>query len=747
MPRSLVLTLLLGLAARSSEAQLKELQTPDLRLVYIGATESYLAPHVARTFHNSLAFQRRIFDWTPSEKTTVLLTDFSDSGNAGATAVPRNYVTVQMAPLSFAFETLAANERMNTIMNHEMVHVAMMDGASARDRGFRRLFGGKVQPVADQPESILYMYLTSPRVAAPRWYLEGSAVFVDTWMAGGIGRAQSPYDEMVFRSMVRDGSRFYDPLGLVSEGTKIDFQLQINSYLYGTRFMSFLALTRSPEAVVRWLSRGAGTRAYYSSQFRQVFGLPLEKAWAEWIAWERSFQDGNLAAVRQFPATPTTDVSPRALGSVSRPHYDPVRKKVYAAFNYPGITAHVGSIGLEDGKVDKIADIKGPSIYTVTSTAYDAGSGTLFYTTDNNAYRDLMALDVTTGRPRMLQKDLRVGDLALNRADRSLWGVRHFNGICTLVRIPPPYKEWNRVRSWPYGEVIYDLDVSPDGTQVSMSVGEVSGRNTLRVYAVEALQAAGDEPRPVAELDFSPAIPSNFVFSADGRYLYGTSFYTGVSNVFRFEVAAQAREAVSNTETGLFRPLPLGEGRLFAFRYSGEGFVPVTFDARPLQDVSAITLLGQQVAEKHPVVADWKLGSPAAVPLDTLAGPSGTYSSRSRLRVESFYPVVQGYKDTAGPGFRLNFSDPIQLHRGYVSASFTPGGGLEGSERLHAREEYTALNWTFRARYNPADFYDLFGPTKTGRKGHSVGLAWEKTLVFDLPRQGDLMVSGDSWGG
>ena len=34
---------------------------------------------------------------------------------------------------------------------------------------------------------------------------------------------------MVFRSMVRDGARFYDPLGLVSEGTKVDFQLQINS--------------------------------------------------------------------------------------------------------------------------------------------------------------------------------------------------------------------------------------------------------------------------------------------------------------------------------------------------------------------------------------------------------------------------------------------------------------------------------------------------------------------------------------
>ena len=91
-------------------------------------------------------------------------------------------------------------------MNHELVHVATMDQAARSDRMFRRLFGGKVMPVAEQPESILYFYLTTPRVAAPRWFHEGIAVFVDTWMAGGLGRVQSGYDEMVFRAMVSDNA-------------------------------------------------------------------------------------------------------------------------------------------------------------------------------------------------------------------------------------------------------------------------------------------------------------------------------------------------------------------------------------------------------------------------------------------------------------------------------------------------------------------------------------------------------------
>ena len=108
----------------------------------------------------------------------MLLVDLSDKGNAGASTVPGDLVTVQIAPIAFIYETIATNERMNTLMNHEFVHIATMDQPAGRDRFFRKLFGGKVLPIAEQPESILYFYLTSPRVAAPRWYHEGIAVFV-----------------------------------------------------------------------------------------------------------------------------------------------------------------------------------------------------------------------------------------------------------------------------------------------------------------------------------------------------------------------------------------------------------------------------------------------------------------------------------------------------------------------------------------------------------------------------------------
>ena len=721
-------------------AQLTSVETADLNLLYLDPTQTFIAPHVGRSFENALAFHRKLFDFTPSEKVTVLLTDFADFGNASAETVPRDLVAIKIAPLSFAYETFTASERMSYLLNHELVHVVTSDRAASRDRYFRRLFSGKVGPSPDHPESILYMYLTAPRRASPRWYLEGIAVFLDTWMGGGIGRAQGPYDEMVFRSMVLDDSRFYTPLGLSSELTKTDFRLEANSYLYGARFMDYLAYQYSPESLVRWVSRTDGSRAYYASQFEQVYGIPLERAWNDWIQFERRFQRSNIETIRQHPTTPYKDVSKQAFGSLSRAYLDRKTGRLYAGLNYPGTVGYVGAISLANGSVENLHDIKEPRMYTVTSLAYDAERQTLFYTADNTAYRDLIALDIATRQERMLLKDARIGDLVFSAADEALWGIRTFNGICTLVRVPFPYNEWNSIYSWPYGETVYDLDVSPDGQLASVSVGEINGRQSLRVFTLSSL-AAGDAT-PVAQFDFGTAIPSNFVFSADGRYLFGSSYYTGVSNIFRYELASRSLEALSNSETGFFRPIPYDNDSLLVFRYTGSGFVPSIVPATPLQDVSAITFLGQQVVEKHPVLKTWGAGSPAAVPIESMIVSKGPYAPLKRMRLESAYPVVAGYKDVGAVGVHVRFSDPVQLNSASVTASYSPTGDLENSERIHLAAEYRRYDWRGYAALNNADFYDLFGPTKVSRRGYTIGGGHTSTLIFDEPRRMELSIDG-----
>ena len=737
--------LLIAAAPLPARAQgLSEIETDDLRLLYRDPSQAYLVPHAGRCFENSMRFQRWLFDYVPSQRVSVLLNDYSDAGNASAMGTPHNVLMLETSPLDSSYETVTPNERLNFLMNHELVHIVTVDQAARRDRFFRTLFGSKVTPVAEDPESILYYFLTTPRDASPRWYHEGIAVFIETWMSGGLGRAQGPYDEMVFRSMVLDKTRFYDPLGLVSEGTKIDFQVEVNSYLYGTRFMSYLADQHSPEKLIEWVSRRDGSKGYYASQFRQVFGQKLEDAWQDWIKSEKEFQQKNLEAIRKYPLTPYHDIFRRGLGSVSRAYYDRSSQKIYGAFDYPGVVAHVGAISMRDGSVEKLLDVKGPTMYSVTSLTFDPRKKTIFYTTDNAEYRDLRSLDPATHKSHTLMKDARIGDLAFNQADGSIWGVRHFNGIATVVRVPPPFNNWHQVYSWPYGEVPYDLDVSPDGHLLSASVAEINGKHSVQIFLTEDLLAG--KVAPIAHFDFGDSLPLDFVFSPDGKYLYGSSYYTGVSNIYRYEIATGKLEALSNSETGFFRPIPRDDGQLIAFRYTGEGFVPTVIEAKPTDDLGTITFLGATIVEKYPELKKWNVGSPADVPLDSMITDKGKYGLWGNIRPESFYPVVRGYKDSVAYGYRVNFSDPLSLNRIDLTASYSPDHGLPSNERMHAQLEYQRYDWRASAAYNAADFYDLFGPTKTSRRGYMFGLGYDKLLLYDKPRKLTLTVDGKFYG-
>ena len=713
-------------------------ETDDLRLLYFGSRTSYLVPHVIRSFENSMEFQRYIFDWTPYEKVTLMLLDNKDYGNGAAMASPRNGLFLYIAPLRHTFETFPAVERVYQLMNHELVHIATADVATTADRKWRRFLGGKPVVTGEHPESLFYHFMATPRDVAPGWYFEGSAVFLETWMSGGLGRAQGAYDEMKFRAMVRDGQPFYSNLGLVAEGTAVDFQTESNAYFYGTRFFSYLAYTYSPAKVVDWLRRGEGSRRYYSDQFEAVFGASLEDIWDDWIAFEHEFQQANLESLRTVPFTPKQPLVPHALGSVSRSFVDRDTNSLIGAFFYPGVVAHIGVLSLQDGSIDHLVDIKGPMKYKVSSIAYDPYNKVVFYTEDNLQRRDLLAVEVNTGKSRMLLHNARVGDLAFNLADRSLWGMRNEDGYVVLVRIPPPYDHWEDIHTWPYGQVLTDLDISPDGSMLSATMEEVNGDQFLRLFRIDDL--LGGNFQPFGQFDFGRAVPEGFVFSPDGRYLFGTSYYTGVSNVFRYEIATGEIEAVSNVETGFFLPLPMEDGSLIVYEYTGQGLLPTRIEPVPLEDLSATRFLGNEIATKYPVVTEWGVGSPAEIDLDALNPQQGEYHPRRELEYAAGYPVVEGYKNTFALGWSANWEDPIGLNTLKADLSYSINGTLPGSERLHANIEYETLNWRFQYWHNYADFYDLFGPTERARKGDALIAGYRDSLIYDGPRLLDVDV-------
>jgi hypothetical protein len=741
----LAAAVLLGWQARADEYYISKLETPDLRLLYYDPIQTYLTPYVGRAFENSFAYQQKTFDWTPWDKTTVYLRDLSDGGNATASATPFNNLTIDIAPISTVFETYYHGERFFSLMNHELMHVATLDAWNDDDAFWRNLFHGKPQPVTEHPETILYNYLAQPRTLEPRWYREGIAVFMETWMDGGLGRAQGGYDEMVFRAMVRDNAHFYDPLGLESEGVAIDFQTLSNDYLYGTRFDSYLALTYGPEKLVALHKRGNDSKAYYADQFKYIYGKPLDAVWADWVAFEHDWQKKNLAALAKYPLTRETPVTQHGLGSISRTFYDPKTDSLIAGFRPIGQLGNIGLISLKDGHQKKLTDFQGPALYRATSLAYDPVERKAYFTSDNNGFRNLMEVNIDTGATRLLLDHARIGDIAFDPADKSIWGIRHLDGLDTLVRIPAAHDSWNQVITFPYGRALVDLDISPDGTLLSASVSEINGDARIDVYRIDDLLAG--QVKAVATLTLGQSIPEGGVFSPDGKYLYASAYYTGVSNIYRLNIATGAFDAVSNTDTGYFRPLAMADGSLIVNEFTGEGFRPVRIEPKPLNDLGTIKFLGTEIVNQYPVLRTWAVSSPAAVPFDSMVTKRDFYKPQDEMTFDGSYPIVEGYRGHVAAGWHVQWEDPLQSNLLSANVSFSPAGDLKDGQELHGDITYRTLDWHFTYWHNNANFYDLFGPTDYSRKGDALLGGYHDILIYDPPQLLEYSIDGGLYSG
>ena len=741
-----ILVALIGLNVARAQ-KLQQLRTEDLNLIYYSNAHGYIVPHLARCFTNTRYYYQDFWHWRRSEPVTIFLQDFGDWCNGGATAVPRNLIFISISPYLYVFETGMANERMNLLMNHEQVHLIAMDQCSNRERLWRKVFGSKIQQTAQNPISMLYAYQTTPRKFAPRWYHEGIAVFMETWMSGGIGRALGAYDEMVFRTMVHDSSYFYHVVGLESEGTAIDFQVGANSYLYGARFFNYLANQYGPEKLIDWINYRQGSERYFSRRFRQVYAALLSDEWSRWIDFEKKWQNENMERIRKNPVTEFRPIlKDKILGSVSRSFLDPDKNILYTGVKYPGQIAHIAAIDLTSGESRKVCEIKGASTYYTTNLLYDKEEQRLFFTTDNYSYRDLNVVDIATGKVGRLITDSRAGDLAMNPNDKTIYGVRHANGVSTLIQIQAPYRDYKALYAFPYGTDLYDLDVSPDGLYMTGALTFVDGNQKLVRFKIADLEQYKGEYEEI--FDFQTNSPANFVYSPDGRYIYGTSYYSGVSNVYRYDFDLNDMSIMTNAETGYFKPLPLNRDSLIVYQYTSKGFIPGWIADTTIQDVAAIRFLGQSVYEKFPQVADWHPGNPGDIDLESEIVYKGKYKSLRNLHLTAAYPVVEGYKDSPALGYFFQITNDIGYDGLAATISYSPfGDSLTNKERLHVELSLRHWRWEFLAKYNPADFYDLFGPTKSSRKGYFLGMGYDRNLIFDEPRKMDVNLRLGAWGG
>ncbi len=740
----LILFLALPLVCQAQSQTYYQYKTDDAQLVFFDKNLSRYIPHMVRMFENGKALHNQI--WATDslfvpEAPLMLITDWEDDGNGGATPLPRSFIQIGMAPMSLSYYINPSTERYRQLFQHEYTHIMMTDKYNRKDLAWRKFFGTKVSTDSKHPVTALWSYLTVPRWYAPRWYQEGIACFMETWMGGGVGRSLGGYDEMYFRSIIAGGDKLFSVVGLETEGSTMDFQVGANAYLYGTRFISYLAKEYGYDNLIRFYNRTADSKTFWGNQFKQVYGLSVRKVWDQWKEDEKRHQEANLAAVREYPLTETTNLTKEALGSVSPFVYDPATGKAYAAMNAPGAFPHIVEVDLNTGKERNVTNIYGIQLYNPAFVALDRNRSRLIYTSNNSKMRSLEVFDLQKKRVVKKLRFQRVNNIVYDNAGDCLYGLFSNGGVQSIIRYDHNLEHPAIIYAFPFGVSVGDMDISHDGKLLSLTKQGDNGEQSLLLFNIEELAEANFHVEELIKWEDSNL--GQFRFSLDDKYLIGSSYYTGISNLWQINIATREMELLSNTDIGLFAPLEIAPDRLIALEFERDGMRPVALDRKVVEDANAIELFGQKAYENNQEALEnvGLLKEPLPkIDFGDVYNNITPYNVLKEMRFAGAYPIITGFTDakawnhvTPVLGYRVFFKDPVGLSSIKLALGASPWSSNELKNKFHADFEWKYYFWTLKAAWNHTDFYDLAGPMRASRKGYMVSLAYDYTNSLMAP--------------
>ncbi len=307
----------------------------------------------------------------------------------------------------------------------------------------------------------------------------------------------------------------------------------------------------------------------------------------------------------------------------------------------------------------------------------------------------------------------------------------------------PPYTDWERVITWPYGTDMYDIDVSPDGTLVS-----------ARSARSAASRTCGCSRRPQCPR----AIPRRSRASTSARRCRTDSCsrptdatcsaaptYTGVSNIFRYDLAVEEGRCRHQHR---YRVLPAGTARPTAgcscsATPGGASCRPGSTRSRSRTSApsrSSASGSSRNVRCSRPGCwtrlpryrsTRWRNGRAS------ITSPAACDANRST-------PIVQGYKDTAAVGMRVQLLRPAAAQSASVlrrmvarRRSRRPANAPASFGRVRA------VRLARQRGVQPRRFLRSLRPDEDRTQGVSSRAGGtQTTLIFDEPRRLELDVSG-----
>jgi WD40-like Beta Propeller Repeat len=528
-------------------------QAPDPRLVF----HTLRSEHFEIVYHDPLgpmaqrlamlaerAHQRvsKALGFLPSQDTRILLTDDSDDANGLADVIPRNQIHLFAAAPDDLSSIGDYDDWLATLVTHEYTHILHLDQIGGIPGLLNAVLGKTVAPNALQPQ----------------WFIEGLAVYEESAQTAG-GRMRSSIFDMELRMDALDDA--LPTLAQISNNP-VRWPHGDLRYLYGSRFVSFIAEHFGDEALTRiGHAYGRDIFPYGLNRVAQrATGFTFVALYDQFRAQVKQRYAEQRAAVLAAGVVAGRTIARHA--DVTRtPRFLPDGRLAY----YADDGRFPASIRTLDGET--LTRASGEAVFSPDPFGQHVVYSQPAPHRDIYLYHDLFSLDLSSGESERLTLGLRASQPDVSPDGREVAFVTQQSGasqleLARLDDIAGTRRVLFRGRTY---DQVFTPRFSPDGKQLAVSAWRAGGHRDI--WLIDAVSGSA------RELTHDRAIDSGPTWSPDGQRVYFSSDRTGIANIFAFELTTGLTYQVTNVLGGAFQPVVSPDGkRLVYVDYARTGF-------------------------------------------------------------------------------------------------------------------------------------------------------------------------------
>jgi len=593
---------------------------------------------IAEEVHTELSL---MMDWSPANKTDIILTDEYDISNGYATPFPTNRTGIFLSGPDSVNSIEDNSDWLETVIRHEYLHILHLDKATGAASVMRKLFGRA---------AYIFPFLTAfPNAYQPSWLIEGLATYVETDKDRGIGRGQSSYFDMLMRMEAKDG---FKTLRHVNVPLVTEWPMNSTRYLYGVHFFQYLEEKYGKKKIVELIDNYSDNIIPWrinSNAYRTV-GKDM---WGLWDEFELAMK------AKYKPQWQAVKERGEVIGK---------RITTEGYFTGPLQVSARGDIYYIDYNADKNMSLKvihpeKDGTYSAAKELTEIRIGARFDLHEQagiimarpercrNAaiYYDLYLINPTSGAETRLTHCARYRTVSWSADGKQLMAVK--NGLAKnelhLLDANGQYKE--TLWKGNYAEVIASIDWSPtDNVLIASVFRPDTGWN------LEKFDVATKQWHFVTQDD---VIETNPIFSADGKNILYSSDNGGIYNIRRLNIESGKTTSLTDLTGGGFYPVQgKNEQELYYVGYTKQGYDVFKLAVKETRDVPAANKGSTAIANPPPPEVE--------------TGPVKDYSPAESIIPRWYHPILAIGEDYYQIGAFTYGWDTLARHIYGVSVSY-----------------------------------------------------------------------------